>query len=88
MWQRDVEQFSKLYHVSKRRAGLMQATAEHLVPQSVGGSNTVGNVVAACLFCNRTRHKAKFALLPEKYRARVIQRLAKGRWHRLILAGE
>lgn len=86
MWQHDVEQFAQLHGVSKRMARLLQATAEHLVPRSDGGNNKAENVVAACLFCNKTRHKAKIALPPERYRERVARRLAKGQWHRLFLS--
>jgi HNH endonuclease len=60
-----------------------ECTAEHLVPASQGGEEDEGNIVAACRFCNQTRHKSKHALAPPKYREHVQKRLWKGRWHPL-----
>ncbi|WP_368046095.1 HNH endonuclease [Rhizobium sp. CBN3] len=60
---------------------ILRCTAEHLVPRSTGGGDDVANVVAACWFCNQTRHRQRYAPSPEKYRQHVHRRLAKGKWH-------
>lgn len=62
-------------------AGYFKCTAEHLKPVSEGGKDEPGNIVAACEFCNRTRHRAKEVLSPERYARRVRARIALGRWH-------
>ncbi|TBE93130.1 HNH endonuclease [Rhizobium leguminosarum] len=58
-----------------------KCTAEHLVARSDGGSNNASNVVAACRYCNQTRHKRKQPLSPEHFRKMVQKRLDVGRWH-------
>jgi 5-methylcytosine-specific restriction endonuclease McrA len=60
---------------------LLQCTAEHCIPRCEGGKDHRDNVVAACLFCNQTRHKAKIALSSERFAAHVRKRLSAGRWH-------
>jgi hypothetical protein len=59
----------------------LRCTAEHLRPVSEGGKDEPSNVVAACWFCNSTRHRAKKALPPERYVQRVQRRVASRRWH-------
>ena len=61
--------------------GRFACTAEHLVPNSEGGTDTGDNIKSACLFCNQTRHKMRIVLTPEAYRQHVRKRLAKGKWH-------
>ena len=58
----------------------LRCTAEHLHPRSEGGANTADNIVAACLFCNNSRHRRKRPLSPEAHRAHVQQRMAAGQW--------
>lgn len=58
----------------------LRCTAEHLTPRSEGGADSRTNIVAACLHCNRTRHKRKKPPTPERYRAEVRRRVARGRW--------
>lgn len=57
-----------------------QCTAEHLVPRSEGGSDKAENIVAACRFCNTTRHKRKRALSATQFKQMVRQRIANGKW--------
>lgn len=59
---------------------ILRCTAEHLHPRSGGGANTADNIVAACFFCNNSRHRRKRPLSPEAHRAHVQQRMAAGRW--------
>ncbi len=81
MWQLDVKAFATKYSISVRSAKKLQCTAEHLVAQQDGGSNKQKNIVAACIFCNQTRHKAKKPLDPPSYKTRIQRRLKKGKWH-------
>jgi HNH endonuclease len=62
-------------------APYLKCTAEHLKPVSEGGRDEPGNIVAACRFCNWTRHRTKKVLSPERYAQRVRARVALGRWH-------
>ncbi|MBM2576033.1 HNH endonuclease [Jannaschia sp. Os4] len=59
----------------------LQCTAEHLLPRSEGGTSAPDNIVAACLHCNRTRHRAKVPRAPAAFKRRVAARMARGRWH-------
>lgn len=78
MWRHSPEELGK--SLRKSASGL-QCTAEHLLPQSEGGRDHAGNIVAACMHCNRTRHKRKRPPTPEAYQADVRRRVARGRWH-------
>jgi hypothetical protein len=66
----------------------LRCTAEHLLPRSEGGADTAENIVAACLYCNQTRHRAKRPRSPEHYRAHVRRRMAAGRWLAAQVAAE
>jgi hypothetical protein len=81
IWAENADRFATQFGVSKRNAAKFQCTAEHLTPRSAGGTNDVGNIVAACRFCNLTRHKAKRPLAPKAFRAKVRRRVAVGRWN-------
>jgi len=63
---------------------IRQCTAEHLVARSEGGRSNASNIVAACRFCNQTRHKRKRALAADCFKLLVQQRLSKGKWHQLV----
>ncbi|WP_404334490.1 HNH endonuclease [Sphingomonas sp. MMS12-HWE2-04] len=81
MWRKDPAKFAKTHALSKARARLLQATAEHLKPRCDGGRDEATNIVAACLFCNQHRHKTRTALPPEKFKRKVRKRVAASRWH-------
>lgn len=83
MWSGTSTQFQMKYSVSERRAGWFQCTAEHLVAASEGGATSPENIVAACKFCNQTRHRSKGPLSSEAYKQRVLRRLECGNWVRL-----
>lgn len=80
MWEGNPQRFISVYKVTLKQAKLLQCTAEHLTPKSTGGTNNPSNIVAACQFCNRTRHKAKHPLAPERYLDKVKLRVSKGGW--------
>lgn len=81
MWNKNLEEFAKHNEISVKSAKKFQCTAEHLTAQCDCGSNAYKNIVAACKFCNQTRHKKKKALSPPKYKKYVKRRLSKGKWH-------
>jgi 5-methylcytosine-specific restriction endonuclease McrA len=59
MWQEGKKKFAEKYGISELAATRFQCTAEHLKARSDGGSNDTNNIVAACYFCNHTRHTRK-----------------------------
>jgi len=59
----------------------LQCTAEHLVARQDGGGNSSNNIVAACIFCNKTRHRISSPPSPQEYRKHVERRLQAGKWH-------
>ena len=67
----DPERFMARHGLSLRQAELRRCTAEHLKPRSEGGTDASDNIVAACLFCNRRRHRARTPLAPEQYKRHV-----------------
>jgi len=80
MWDEDLD---PCLPISCRSAGLrkiLRCTAEHLHPRTEGGANTTDNIVAACWYCNNSRHRRRQPLSPEAHRAHVQQRMAAGRW--------
>jgi 5-methylcytosine-specific restriction endonuclease McrA len=84
MWQGDdPSAFCSRHGVTPKRAVHFRCTAEHLMPLSEGGGTKRENIVAACRFCNVTRHRAKRPKDPAAYLAHVQNRLARGRWLRL-----
>src|SRR3546814_1576916 len=44
MWTTDSAKFAKIYQVSNKQARWRQATAEHLIPRSKGGSDRRVNI--------------------------------------------
>ncbi len=56
-------------------------TAEHVIARSEGGSSAPTNIVAACYFCNQTRHRARNPKSHQDYKLYVANRLTQGKWH-------
>lgn len=81
MWTADPLSFAAQYGLSAAQARRFQCTAEHLIARQDGGKDQEGNVVAACLFCNRARHQRKNPPDPDRYCALVAKRIIAGRWH-------
>lgn len=65
----------------KRAARRLLCTAEHLTARADGGSNSAINIAAACLHCNRTRHRRKHPPDMVRYRQEVAVRMARHGWH-------
>ena len=80
MWETDPTDFMSQYSAPPNLVKKLQCTAEHLKPRSEGGQNVADNIVAACAFCNHTRHRAKKPLEPSLYFNRVQSRVARGHW--------
>ena len=83
MWSDGPESHVQRFGLPPRKAKWFQCTAEHLAARCEGGGDRADNIVAACRFCNRTRHEARTPLEPIRYAARVRARMAAGRWLRL-----
>ena len=81
MWITDCAQFAQIHGLSHRAARQFQCSAEHLIPVSLGGGDTPANVVAACIFCNRTRHKARKIRTGPEFAVYVRRRIAGMRWN-------
>jgi hypothetical protein len=82
MWIEKKGEFSAKYRVSKKLAKRLRCTAEHLIARQDGGTDDRENIVAACYFCNSTRHHHPLnALSPVKYRKKVLQCLRSQKWH-------
>lgn len=81
MWSQSSKEFCNKFGISEKSAQLLKCTAEHLIARQDGGSNQKHNIVAACLFCNRTRHKSPNALSSEKYKAKVQSKMNRDKWH-------
>lgn len=81
MWEGSPRSFVAQFGIPRGLAKRFQCTAEHLNARCDGGEDVEPNIVAACLHCNLTRHKAKRPRDPAEHAALVRQRLASGRWH-------
>ncbi len=82
MWESSPDELSQPYGISPAQAQRLRCTAEHLQARCDGGGDSSTNIVAACLHCNRTRHRMRPAPDHEKYRALVQLQRINGVWHR------
>lgn len=81
MWEPDgFDVFVRTHGLSRKAAAFFRSTAEHLHPRSDGGKDQASNIVAACLFCNFTRHKAKTPMEPGSYALKARRRRSTGKW--------
>lgn len=81
MWQKNPASFALKYRISVAQAERFQCTAEHLQALQDGGPTSHQNIVAACRYCNQTRHRRKVAASPSAFRVHVTNRLLRRRWH-------
>ena len=70
MWSKNPMQFAELHGLREEDAGHFQCTAEHVVARRDGGIEH-RNIVAACRYCNITRHEADEPLAADLYRETV-----------------
>jgi 5-methylcytosine-specific restriction endonuclease McrA len=85
IWLADPDSFKSTHGLTKAQAKLFQCTAEHLTPRSEGGSDALGNVAAACWYCNWQRHRRAAKIEPNAFRDHVRKRVSAGRWHSALL---
>ena len=85
VWENNLDLFAKTHDLPTTKATLLKCTAEHLQARQDGGKNSKQNIVAACLRCNRTRHRLKPAPLPDVYRILVQKQVKNGKWHKRAL---
>lgn len=83
MWVEDATSFAQVHEIPERLARYLKCTAEHLLARQDRGQDTAANVVAACVWCNRMRHRGRpsNAPNPERYMRDVTRHVALGRWH-------
>jgi hypothetical protein len=86
MWEDNQDKFSSSHGLTARLAKHLKCTAEHLVAQQDKGRDSVENIVAACLWCNKLRHLHRVNKAPDPvtYKSRVRKLIAKGKWHPVI----
>jgi len=80
MWDPGLKDAAPAICVTPAMQKYLLCTAEHLHSRSEGGANSASNIVAACWYCNTRRHHRKAPPSPAEHRARVQQRMAKGKW--------
>ena len=85
IWENNPTDFAAQHTLTLAQARLLQSTAEHLHARCDGGGNQAANIVAACLLCNSTRHKAKRPLAPKAYQRKIEGRIRRGKWLPAIL---
>lgn len=83
MWLSEPDAFARAHACSLRAAQWRRCTAEHLIARQDGGKNTADNIVAACRFCNVTRHRSRNPLPPLAFQRLARDRCRKGRWFRI-----
>ncbi len=81
MWSGSVEGFAENYGITGAQAERFQCTAEHLIARQDGGKDDRKNIVAACLYCNLTRHASSEALPHNEYREYVASLAQRQEWH-------
>lgn len=81
MWQGDPTIFAARYRLPAAALNRFQCTAEHMQPRMNGGEDRRENIVAACQFCNQTRHRMSEVLSPAAFRQHVSKRVRTGKWH-------
>ncbi len=88
MWEQNAEQFALDHGLKPRLAKHLKCTAEHLMARQDGGGNTLENIVAACVWCNGRRHRARVHNAPDPatYKAKVTTFIVKGKWHPIAAA--
>ena len=85
MWLINPEGFSNKHKITLAQAKMFQCTAEHLTARCDGGKDNKKNIVAACLYCNNTRHLSSNPLTPSKYKERVKKQIRKKKWNSKVI---
>ena len=85
MWLKQPTELTARFRIREGDASRLRCTAEHLLARQEGGTNSSYNIVAACLFCNKTRHRIASPPDPTRYQVHVMHRLRAGKWHPKII---
>ena len=85
MWINNPADFSRYFNLKESQITPLKCTAEHLHAWKDGGSNSKENIVAACLYCNKMRHRRNREMDPLIYQDFVQRRLSARRWHGIVL---
>lgn len=80
MWEKEATSFLSQFRLTKRQIPLFRCTAEHLIARCDGGTNIRENIVAACWYCNQTRHRFPNAPDPSTYKKIVTKSSRAGKW--------
>ena len=81
-----IKDFAQSQKITTKQAKRLVCTAEHLIARQDGGKDNQENIVAACAFCNHTRHKRRQCADAERFKADVIRRLQKHKWNSAMQA--
>lgn len=81
MWLPKVTDHLIRSEISTKAMSRIRCTVEHVQARSDGGTDANENLVAACHFCNQTRHRRLQPLSSSEFRRYVRSRVGKGRWH-------
>lgn len=86
VWETSPEEIDFGRPLRSKLAMYLKCTAEHVVARQDGGKDARKNIVAACLWCNRERHRGRQCTAPDAtvYKATVTKLVAKGKWHPVI----
>ena len=85
MWLGNPDDFTRRFNLKDSQGRKLQCTAEHLHARKDGGGNDRENIVAACLYCNQSRHRRRKEMGPVAYKALVQRRLSARGWHGIVL---
>lgn len=85
MWISNPFEFGQKFNLKESQITPLKCTAEHLHAWKDGGSNSKENIVAACLYCNKMRHRRNREMDPLIYQNFVQRRLSARRWHGIVL---
>ena len=82
MWLDSPAAFAATHALTLPQAKHFQCTAEHVVAKVDGGSDARSNLVAACHFCNKNRHKHRPNAAPsaDEFKQTVMRRVDRKRW--------
>ena len=82
MWSKHASEFAEYFGITRKEANRFHCTAEHLVARRDGGTSELGNIVAACWFCNINRHRRRLqGPDPDRYKQLVQKRVKGQAWH-------
>ncbi len=76
-----LDEFAERVELTRRQSAGLRCTAEHLIARQDGGKDGNENIAAACLTCNRRRHRRKRAPAAHWFLDFVRRRVRARKWH-------